>query len=243
MKLPAGVFHIDEIDSVVVDFEWPFAREKAVEIDKNWNRLTSKQPSLFNGEVFLACDWSLERLRGTQVLRTQHFQTEYKCFLAWRDFGFPDMSVANCFASPALSGSDGVYVLTEMAAHTANAGLVYFPCGTPDPGDLLPDRQLDLSGSVMRELEEETGLMHPMVVAENGWTIVNEWPRLACLKDVISGIPGAAVAAAVDAHIANEENPELARAHMAISLEDLRPDIMPGYIINFLQSRLDYPAG
>ena len=78
-------------------------------------------------------------------------------FIAWRDWGFPDRAVRNCFAAGAIRASDGAFVLGVMGPQTANAGKIYFPAGTPDPGDVV-GQEVDLAGSVRREIAEETGL-------------------------------------------------------------------------------------
>ena len=91
------------------------------------------------------------------VLRGDYFETDFADFLAWRDFGFPGESVCNGFSMAALQGSDGAFLLGEMAAHTANAGAIYFAAGTPDRQDVFGER-VDLAASVTRELEEETGV-------------------------------------------------------------------------------------
>ncbi len=91
------------------------------------------------------------------VFRGAYLETRFSRFIAWRDFGFPDRTMRNCFAMAALRAADGAFLLGVMGAHTANAGKVYFPAGTPDLDDVVGDR-VDLAGSVARELGEETGL-------------------------------------------------------------------------------------
>ena len=90
-------------------------------------------------------------------LSADYFETDFASFLAWRDWGFPDKDVFNGFGMGALRASDGAFVLGEMAGHTANAGRIYFPSGTPDLDDIR-DGTMDIAGSVAREVEEETGL-------------------------------------------------------------------------------------
>ena len=70
------------------------------------------------------------------AFHTQHFSADFRAFVALRDFGFPDANVRNCFAAAALVSIDAAFVLGQMGAHTANAGRIYFPCGTPDMGDV-----------------------------------------------------------------------------------------------------------
>ena len=117
------------------------SREKQREKPKIWNgRVLLGRNPVFAGERFSA----------------SYFETDFASFLAWRDWGFPDKDVFNGFGMGALRCADGAFVLGEMGQHTANAGRIYFPSGTPDLDDIR-DGAVDIAGSVARELEEETG--------------------------------------------------------------------------------------
>ena len=106
------------------------------------------------------------------TFRGAYLETDFASLLAWRDWGFPDKSIRNCFPMAALRAADGAFLVGVMGPHTANAGHVYFPAGTPDPDDIVGDT-VDLSGGVMRELTEETGLTGADVAVESaGITLV-----------------------------------------------------------------------
>ena len=242
MTPPCAFEEVDEIRSVYRDVEWAFARERAAAIDAHWAELAGRNPALFDGRVLLMDQWRLAREGERRILQTHHFSTNFRNFLAFRDFGSPDPAIRNCFAAAALLSSDGAYVLGEMGDHTANAGHIYFPCGTPDMGDVSGDR-VDLSGSVLRELEEETGVAPHEVATDAGWTIVFEGPRVACIRTARVAATADELAQRITRFLASEERPELAGVRMVRGPADLRPGPMPDYVIGFLNRRFSQLAG
>ena len=228
---------VDEIESVFHERDWSFARDRADEIDANWRNLCAQRPGVFDGRVLVADDWRIEERAGKRVLVTRHFPTNFRNFVAMRDWGFPDPHVRNCFAAAALVSRDGDWVLGEMSSRTANAGHVYFPCGTPDMDDVR-DASVDLAGSVLRELEEETGIAPHEVSVNDGWTIIFESGRIACMKIVRSPLPTDQLAESVRQFLASEKDAELSGVHVVRSRADLRPGAMPPFIIAFLTSLL-----
>jgi 8-oxo-dGTP pyrophosphatase MutT (NUDIX family) len=140
--------------------------------------------------------------------------------------------VRNCFGQAALRASDGAFVLGVMSSHTLNAGRIYFPSGTPDPKDIVGD-EVDLDGSVLRELTEETGLTLADVSLDPGWYAVLAGPRLAMLKPVRSPLRAEELRARILAHMAAEAHPELADVRIVRGPADL-DEMMPEFIHDYL---------
>jgi hypothetical protein len=228
---------VDDVESVHHQRAWAFAQERADEIDAHWRKLCSERSGVFDGRVLVVDRWSIEQRAGKRVLVTRHFATNFRNFVAMRDWGFPDPQVRNCFAAAALVSRDGDWVLGEMSARTANAGRVYFPCGTPDMDD-VKGAQVDLAGSVLRELQEETGIAPHEVCVEPGWTIIFESGRIACMKIVRSPLTTDALAARVRGFLAAEKDAELSGVHIVRSRADLKPGAMPPFILAFLERQL-----
>jgi 8-oxo-dGTP pyrophosphatase MutT (NUDIX family) len=231
-------FEISRVDRLSCTFEprpWGFARERAADIDAHWADLTTANPRLYNGRVLLQHHGRVESDGACLVYRAAYLETEYKAFLAWRDFGHPDASVRNCFAMAALSSADGAFIVGEMAAHTANAGRVYFPAGTPDPKDVR-DGSVDLEASALRELAEETGLAEAGVTVDPSWTLLTQAHRVACMKPIRSPEPAAALAARIRHFLAAEPEPELARVHVIFGAADCRGLDMPAFMIAYLKA-------
>lgn len=218
------------VDRVACRFEptpWGFAAARGPEIDAHWDAALRRNPRLFNGRVLLQHRGGVVRdPDGAAAFRGAYLETEFKAFLAWRDFGCPSAGVRNGFGMAALSSADGAFVLGEMAAHTANAGRIYFPSGTPDPDDLR-DGMVDIDGNVRRELAEETGIAPEEVRFDPGFTLVMDRTQVGFMKRVRCSEPADALVARIEAFLAREPQPELARMHVVRSPADIGERVIP----------------
>jgi 8-oxo-dGTP pyrophosphatase MutT (NUDIX family) len=219
---------IDRLELGIAPYAWPFAHERRAEIDDHFTALRRSKPELWNGRVLLVKNAAIRE----RVLRGTYFETGFADFMAWRDWGFPDRAVRNCFSMGALRGSDGGYLLGVMSAFTANAGRIYFPAGTPEPADIVGG-SVDLLGSVLRELREETGLDPAEFSIARDWTVVDRGPRLALMKAIQADRPAEALREEVLRHLAAEARPELADIRIVRSPDDFDP-AMPDFVTAYL---------
>ena len=169
------------------------------------------------------------------IFRGAYMETDFASFLHWRDADFPDASVFNCFAMGALRAADGAFLLGRMAKHTANAGKVYFPSGTPDPNDVRDDGIVDLDGSVQRELLEETGLISTDAKPGGDWHAVLAGTRVALMRTLEAPEDAETLAARVRVHLATTPRPELADVVIVRGRDDLSP-AMPDFVRAYLEA-------
>jgi 8-oxo-dGTP pyrophosphatase MutT (NUDIX family) len=236
--MSAEIFRVRDVDIAVEPHDWTYAREHEAEIDAHWQGMLAQRSGLFDGRVLLLHRFDV----ADGVFSGACFETRFSRFNAWRRFGFPDLSVRNFFSMAALRAEDGAFLLGEMGPHTANAGECYFPAGTPDTSDIV-DGRVDLAGSVMRELEEETGLTRDDVEQGAGWTIARLGGQIAFMRDVRARGAAADVARKIEATLATQAHPELARMHIVRSVEDAQGLHMPPFMEPFLRYAFDQPAG
>jgi 8-oxo-dGTP pyrophosphatase MutT (NUDIX family) len=223
------VVRIDRAELRFAPRPWPFAQARRADIDAHFATLRRDKPDLWNGRVLLLHTFAI----ADAVLRGAYLETDFASFIAWRDWGWPDAAMRNCFGQAALQAADGAYLLGVMAGHTMNAGRIYFPSGTPDPTDIVGGA-VDLAGSVQRELTEETGLTTADVAPAAGWHAVLAGSRLAMLKVVRSPLPADALRARILARLAAEPQAELADIRIVRGPADLDP-MMPEFIVDFLR--------
>ena len=226
------ICRVSRLELALAPAPWPFAAERRTDIAAHFARVRETKPEVWNGRVLLCRN---PRADG-EVYRADYFETDFASFLAWRDWGFPDKSVFNGFGAGALRAADGVFVLGRMAPHTANAGRIYFPAGTPDLHDVVGDR-IDLAASVARETEEEVGLAPADYAADDGWTIVETGQVVACFRRLNSALDANQLKQRIEAFIQAETLAELDGVTLVRSVADFNP-AMPEFIKTYLTDAL-----
>lgn len=224
-----SVVPIDRLSLRLTLRPWLFAEHNREEIAAYFASLRREKPGLWNGPVLLLYEYRI----AERALHGAYLQTDFASFIAWRDWGFPDRTIKNCFALGALQGADEAFLLAIMGAGTANAGNIYFPGGTPDPDDVRGDT-VDLEGSVRREVAEETGVSPDELAIASGWSMIEAEGRIALFKRMRAAQPADALRARIRATLAQQANPELADIYIARGLADLVAD-MPDFVQAFLQ--------
>lgn len=237
MSLPHRIEHVDRLDCIVEPWRWAYAEDNAAMIDARWNEAVALKPKMFNGPILLAHDATVEQRGHERVFAARFFVTGYKNLFVSQQIGFPDQSAANCFAMAVLRSSDGAFLLGEMGPHTANAGQIYSPAGTPDLDDVAADR-LDLPGSVLREMEEETGLAPSDVRVAPGSIVIFRGAQIACMSICELDMDATTAEARISDWLATQDQPELSRMHIIRSAADLKTDRMPAFMAIFMEYML-----
>jgi 8-oxo-dGTP pyrophosphatase MutT (NUDIX family) len=230
--MAVAIHRVTQLDLKCDKWTWPFAVERRAGIDADFARQQAEKPQLWNGRVLLGRN----PVFAGDRFSADYFETDFASFLAWRDWGFPDRTVFNGFGMGALRGNDGAFVLGEMAGHTANAGRIYFPSGTPDLDDLR-EEIVDIAGSVAREVEEETGLTAADYRADEHWDCVVSGAAIAIIRILNVDMTGEALRAKIEANLATHTSPELSAIHLVRGPSDFTP-AMPRFVTAFIEAQL-----
>jgi 8-oxo-dGTP pyrophosphatase MutT (NUDIX family) len=213
---PPTVQGVAGFDMALGGAPWPFLETHADDIARHWATQSAANPALFNGRVLVAREVDV----AAGMVRGGYVEAPFAALLYWRYLGFPPAGAFNCFGAAVVMSRDGAVLLGVMAPHTANAGRLYFPCGTPDRDDIA-GAAVDLEGSILRELAEETGLGADVVRPTGRRWLVRDDPVVCCARLVEVDLDAAGLARRVRAHLAAETHPELSDIVMAHRLADL----------------------
>ena len=209
---------------------WPFAEERRADIDAHF-AIRQREKPLWNGRILLGRN----PVFTGECFSARYFEADFASFLAWRDWGFPDAGVFNGFGMGALRCPDGAFILGEMGSHTANASRIYFPSGTPEPGD-ISDGMVDMPGSVAREVDEETGLTPADYRAGPHWHCVVSGTAIAMIRLLDVDASAEALRARIEANLARQREPELSAIHLVRGPGDLTA-AMPRFVTAFIEAQ------
>lgn len=220
ISLPYGVIlPVDEIDVVLDPSRHPFEIGREQAIAENWQHEVAAKPATFDGQVVLLSEFGYE---AGKLFGRCH-AVRYSTFLYWRKDRVG--TAAHAFAHPMLVSSDNALIAIRMAAHTVNAGRVYFAAGSFEPED-FPDGQVDAHGNMVREVREETGFdisdvrrgdRHYALATERGTVIFRRY-HLDLTADEI--------AARIEKFVAGEEEPEIEGPVIIRNADDLPDGLM-----------------
>src|SRR5712664_1862512 len=230
MMAPIAIHRVTQLDLKVRPRRWLFAEQRRADIEAHF-AVQQREKPIWNGRILLARDpdFSADRFSAG------YFETDFASFLAWRDWGCPDKDVFNGFGMGALRCSDGAFILGEMGQHTANAGRIYFPSGTPDLDDIR-EGAVDMSGSVTREVEEETGLTPADYRASPHWDCVVSGAAVAMIRILHVDGSGEALRARIEANLARQQQPGLSAIHLVHDTRDLTA-AMPRFVTAFIEAQ------
>ncbi|MBV9531829.1 MAG: NUDIX hydrolase [Bradyrhizobium sp.] len=229
---PPLIHRVTRLELNVEPWAWPFAVSHRAEIDAHFAARQRERPEIWNGRILLARNPSFD---GSCFSAT-YFEIDFASLLAWRDWGFPDREAFNVFGTGAMRCADGAFVLGEMGRHTANAGRIYFPAGTPDLEDVSAG-VLDMASNVAREIEEETGLTPADYRSAPYWDCVVAGAAIAIVRTLHLDVPGETVRARIEANLTQQAHPELAAVHLVRSSKDFNGN-MPLFVTAFLTKQL-----
>jgi ADP-ribose pyrophosphatase YjhB (NUDIX family) len=232
MSCDVAIIALADVRAVYDPAPWAFAEERRAEIDALWAQATAGKPKLFNGIVLMQHRWTIR----DGVYEAGYAPVDYASFTAWPQLGKPGPARRNGFAMAALRSADGAFILGVMGEQTFNAGKVYFPGGTPDMGDVTPDGRVDLAGSMIRELKEETGLRDGEFTVDPAWTVVTEGHRAAFLKPARLACSADEARRIILSRLAEETDQELADIAIVREPRDIDEAMTPTFAKAYMRS-------
>lgn len=222
---PARVTYVETCDLTVSDAVWAFERDNADAIDAHWQRATLANPSYFNGRIYVLAESRLE----DGVFSGRLIAAEFKAFLYWKETGQTDTSVCDVFGSALIRSGDGAILLGRQRASNLNAGLVYLPGGFIDPRDRDDEGRVDIRASVLREVEEETGLRAHTLAVSEGFLITRVGQQVSIAVELVGDGDASRMIAFMREAVAHEAAPELEEIVAVRTVADLEPLPMPDF--------------
>lgn len=220
--------HVARVDhcSLTVGHEsWAFAGAHREEIDRHWTRRSAENPGFFNGVIHMLTHHDLT---GSTFLGT-FVRTDFKSYLYWRETGFSEAGVRDAFGSALIRSAEGHVLLGRQREGNINSGLAYLPGGFIDSRDIGPGGSIDIVGSVLREVGEETGIPASSFTQKPGYYLTFAGPLISVAVELVSSERAEDLRQRMLAHMREDPQSELVDAVIVRSRADLAGLAMPDY--------------
>jgi hypothetical protein len=225
IEIPEGVHRVHHCSIRRDAPRWSFAAEEDPAIRRHWALRSAENPKFFNGRVHIMTSGALRRGR----LEGSLAETDFAASLYWRESGFKDRTVVDCFGSAIFVASDGALVYGQQTPGNINSGLIYPPGGFLDERDIGASGAVDIDGSVAREVMEEMGLDASTLRRDDGYLVTRDGPLLSVGLVFRLPMPGQVFRALVGERLANDTAQELETMVTLRSAADVARHAMPGY--------------
>jgi 8-oxo-dGTP pyrophosphatase MutT (NUDIX family) len=219
------VARVERCELAVTGRDWPFARENAEAIDAHWQRRTAECPGYFNGRIHMLSSYTLD----DGIFDGRLTEVEFKQFLYWRDMGQPDAAVFDAFGSALIRSADDAVLLGRQRPGNINAGLAYLPGGFIDTRDVDAAGRVDIRASVLREVEEETGMATRDLAARDGFLVTFTGQQISIAVEILADAPARELVGRCGARIAADPGSELEDILAVRTRGDLEALAMPDY--------------
>lgn len=180
-----------------------FEIENAAAIEENWRREKEAQPRLFDGRLTM---FTGHRVLGSALTAPFHM-VRFATFMYWRKIE-PVDGAEHFFAHAVLVSRDDCLIAVRMAAHTANAGKVYFAAGSFEQADLRGGR-IDIAANMAREVGEETGLDLGEAEAEAGYTAWRFGGQTVLVRRYFFDLDADKIMRRISRHVGADPEPEI----------------------------------
>jgi 8-oxo-dGTP pyrophosphatase MutT (NUDIX family) len=217
-----SVVPVDRVELSVAQWSWPFATDRRQEIDAYFATQQRENPALWDGRLLLLRDYEF----ADRTFHGTMFETRYSVLLAGLEFSAFTGNLKACFGVAALMSYDGAFIAGSMASYTRNAGRILFPSGSLDPSD-IDGSTVDVHRSILRELEEETGLRDDEVEPAPEWYPVLAGPRIPICKVIRVPERAEALRNRILANLASQHRPEFTDICLVRDLGDVDPRMPP----------------
>lgn len=215
----------------VTQTHWDYAVHNASAIDAYWQRRSAENPAMFNGVIHMMTAMSIDGAH----LSGDFARTDFKSFLHWREHGYRTTGTRDAFCSALVTSAEGGILLGRQRSGHLNGGRYHLPGGLIDPRDVAADSTISIDASILREVEEEIGILASEVEVVPGYLAIFTGPLLSIARELKVRAPTRELLARVSDHIAGDPQSELTEVIAVRQARDLDGLPAPPYAADLLK--------